>query len=110
MLWRGLRECAEEWEGKERVGQAGVESWLPTLPCCQDHVCVLLGSLFFFLSPFNESNTGPMESGPTESLASQDLVTLLRYLHLLNPVGSCCRPAVGRRGGEELALAAGSTE
>lgn len=30
-------------------------------------VCVLLGSLFFFLSPLNESNAGLMESGPTES-------------------------------------------
>lgn len=69
MLWRGLKECAGEWEGKERAGQAGVESWLPTLLCCQEHfsVCVLLGSLFFFLSPLNESNAGFMESGPTES-------------------------------------------
>lgn len=52
-------------EGKCRPGGGG--NWLPTLPCCQEHVCVLLGSVFFFLSPFNESNPGPMQSGPPES-------------------------------------------
>lgn len=87
MLWRGLKECAGEWEGKERPGQAGVESWLPTMPCCQEHVCVLLGSLFFFLSPFNESNTDPMESSPTKSWPPKTWRPSLRYLHLLNPVG-----------------------
>lgn len=44
MLWRGLKECAGEWEGKERAGQAGVESWLPTLLCCQEHFCVCVCS------------------------------------------------------------------
>lgn len=35
-------------EGKRRPGGGG--NWLPTLPCCQEHVCVLLDSVFLPLS------------------------------------------------------------
>lgn len=35
-------------EGKRRPG--GGRNWLPTLPCCQEHVCVLLDSVFLPLS------------------------------------------------------------
>lgn len=55
-------------EGKSGPGGGGKlaphSALLPRAFLC---VCVLLGSLFFFLSPLNESNAGLMESGPTES-------------------------------------------
>lgn len=68
-------------EGKNRPGGGGK---LAPHSALLPRACVCAPGLlcFFFLSPFSESNTGPMESGLTESLASQNLETLLRYLHL----------------------------
>ena len=71
-------------------------------------MCVLLGSLFFFLSPFNESAAGPMASGPTEGWPPKTWRPP-EVPAPPGPVGLCCRPAVGGRGEDEPALAAVDT-
>lgn len=95
-------------EGKNRPGGGGK---LAPHPALLPRACVCAPGLSVFLPvPFQRVKHWPHGGRPHRKLASQGLETLLRCLYLLNPVGLCCRPVVGGRGGEETALAAGNIE
>lgn len=104
--WRSVMGNGRGRKDRARRG------WKVGSPLClaAKSMCVCSWALSFFLSPFNESNTDPMENGPTKSWPPKIWRPSLRYLHLLNPVGLCRRPAAGGRSGEEPALAAGNIE
>lgn len=85
-----MKECAEEWEGKERGARRG---WKVGSPLCHTAkafvwcVCMCVCSLFFFLSHLREADAGPYVEQPHGQLASPRPSDPLGY-----PRAGGCRP------------------